>query len=68
MLSDQHCIHCPSDAYFITDMAPSRAGNDAFALGNFTAALGHYSRALQEEPHNATLLSNRAACYLAMKW
>ena len=31
-------------------------------------SLGHYSRALQEEPWNAVLLSNRAACYLAMKW
>ena len=43
-----------NEAYFINDMAPSHTGNEAFALGNFTAALGHYSRALQEEPHNAT--------------
>lgn len=44
------------------------AGNVAFTAGQFTDALAHYSRALQEQPLNAVLLSNRAACYLAMKW
>ena len=47
---------------------PLGTGNDAFALGNISSALGHYSKALQEEPRNAVLLSNRAACYLAIKW
>jgi hypothetical protein len=44
------------------------AGNEAFAAGAFSQALAHYSRALREQPQNAVLLSNRAACYLAMKW
>ena len=35
------------------------AGNEAFAQREFSLALGHYSRALQEEPRNAVLLSNR---------
>lgn len=44
------------------------AGNEAFAAGAFSEAVAHYSRALREQPQDAVLLSNRAACYLAMKW
>ena len=60
---------CPPQAHVqLVAQQEQESGNDAFALGKYSLALGHYSRALQEEPRNAVLLSNRAACYLAMKW
>lgn len=43
-------------------------GNDAFALGDYDAAVAHYSRALQLRPSDAALWSNRAAAYLAKGW
>ncbi len=60
---------CPPQAHVqLVAQQEQEAGNEAFAQGEFSLALGHYSRALQEEPRNAVLLSNRAACYLGMKW
>ncbi len=43
-------------------------GNDAFALGDFDAAVAHYSRALALRPADAALHSNRAAAYLGKGW
>ena len=60
---------CPPQAHVqLIAQQEQESGNEAFAQGDFSLALGHYSRALQEEPRNAVLLSNRAACYLGMKW
>lgn len=43
-------------------------GNDAFALHNYDAAIGHYSRALELHKTDAVLWSNRSAAYLAKGW
>ncbi len=43
-------------------------GNDAFTLGDYEAAVRHYSQALQLHPSDAKLWSNRAAAYLAKGW
>lgn len=43
-------------------------GNDAFAVGQYDAAVAHYSRALQLLPSDAAAWSNRAAAYLAKGW
>jgi Flp pilus assembly protein TadD len=44
------------------------AGNDAFEAGNFDKAVAAYTRALELQPTDATLYSNRAAAYLGMRW
>src|SRR6266542_3542046 len=41
-------------------------GNNYFALNNFTAAINEYSNGIKLEPHNITLLSNRAEAYLRL--
>ncbi len=43
-------------------------GNDAFAVGEYDAAVVHYSKALQLHPSDPALWSNRAAAYLAKGW
>ena len=35
----------------------------SFKNGKFKAAAEHYTRALANDPENAKILSNRAACY-----
>ncbi|KAK9809950.1 hypothetical protein WJX72_002355 [[Myrmecia] bisecta] len=60
---------CPPEAHLLHVAENEReAGNDAFRNGDHAGALRHYSRALQEQPSNAVLWSNRAAVYLAMFW
>ena len=60
---------CPPDAHAILHHEHEKElGNDAFALGNWDAALAHYSKALDLHRTSAVLWSNRAACYLAKGW
>lgn len=56
----------PSDPYVKQER---ELGNDAFALGQYDAAIAHYARALHIcGAADATLFSNRAAAYLAKGW
>jgi stress-induced-phosphoprotein 1 len=40
-----------------------KLGNDAFKAGKFQDAINYYTRAINAEPNNETLYSNRAASY-----
>ena len=41
-------------------------GNESFKAGRYEDAVKHYSKAISEDPQNATYFSNRAQCYLKM--
>ena len=61
---------CPPEAHEVLAHENERElGNDAFALGQWDAAIQHYSLALQHcGSSDAILCSNRSAAYLAKSW
>ena len=43
-----------------------RLGNDCFAAKRFTEAIQHYDEAIKLDASNATLYSNKSACYASL--
>jgi stress-induced-phosphoprotein 1 len=42
-------------------------GNTAFSAGNFEEAIKHFSQAIEVDPSNHVLYSNRSASYCSLK-
>lgn len=66
-----HCSRCgcaPELHQELLHETQRELGNDAFALHQWDAAVLHYTRAIEANPTDATLWSNRAAAYLAKGW
>eukprot|EP00762_Andalucia_godoyi_P000349 ANDGO_03061.mRNA.1 Hsp70-Hsp90 organizing protein len=51
-----------SDAVTLKDK-----GNAAFSAGNFEEAITYFSKAIEADPSNHVLYSNRSACYSSLK-
>ncbi len=41
---------------------PQAQGNAAFSAGNFQEAIGFFTKAIEKDPNNHVLYSNRSAC------
>ncbi|GAB4823241.1 hypothetical protein N2152v2_010287 [Parachlorella kessleri] len=68
-LTDCSRCGCPAGSHEVVQHEHAKElGNDAFTLGDYEAAVRHYSQALQLHPSDAKLWSNRAAAYLAKGW
>jgi tetratricopeptide (TPR) repeat protein len=42
-------------------------GNECFAKKDYLGAIEHYTKALELDPTNIVLLSNRAQCFLCLE-
>ena len=47
-------------------LSSSRLGNDCFAEKKFSEAIQHYDEAIRLDPSNASLYSNKSACYASL--
>lgn len=60
---------CAADQHEIDVAATEREnGNDAVAIGDYDSAIMHYSKALEVNPVDPKIWSNRSKCYCAKRW
>lgn len=60
---------CAADQHEIDVAATEREnGNDAVAIGDYDSAIVHYSKALEVNPVDPKIWSNRSKCYCAKRW
>ena len=60
---------CAADQHEIDVAATEREnGNDAVAIGDYDSAIVHYSKALEVNPVDAKIWSNRSKCYCSKRW
>lgn len=66
-LTDCSVCGCASTAHVVDEGVDARErGNDAFALGNYRAAMRAYGEAIEWDRGDAKAHSNRSACYMKL--
>eukprot|EP00889_Picochlorum_renovo_P002623 jgi/Picre1/29653/NNA_005036.t1 len=60
---------CAADQHEVDVAATEREnGNDAVAIGDYDSAIVHYSKALEVNPVDPKIWSNRSKCYCSKRW